>query len=294
MLSSMLDNRNHMLHTGHGWKVPPVLREMLKGARFNEWLKANAHESKYSYIRLALPLATDIQQWLKTYLIISRYRDWESHQDPKHVLVEMTAAMIDYVISYVCSLDDRLPQGSPCSPALANVFMRKFNANIIHLVNTLNTKNPEFNLEYSIYADDLCATGSVMKGIRTFKGITESCIHDYPDISPNPEKTGIFKPGQTQCVTGCQITDRVSISRQRRDEVRAMLYMVAKGYKKPTEQEVMQLKGLRAWIIGIDPMGWQRRCEKLYQACGFPEPKGKKGKKAVKYLKKQKTAWGDE
>ena len=66
-------------------------------------------------------------------------------------------------------------------------------------------------------------------------------------------------------MTGVCITDRISISRQTRDEVRAELHNAATGRKTLDEKDKMRLKGMRAHIIGIDPEGWNKRCEPLFR-----------------------------
>ena len=164
----------------------------------------------------------------------------------------------------LCTVDERLPQGSPCSPALTNIFMQKFCSGVMHVINRICTEFPSANIEFTIYADDLIVTTSETRYAVKMRGILEKMIYEYPDISQNMEKTCIFRHGQPQRVTGIEITDKLSISRKQRDKVRAELHNAAAGKITLTAQDKMRLKGVRAWMVGVDPTGWNSRCEEDY------------------------------
>ena len=189
----------------------------------------------------------------------------------KQNVQEIEAMMIltAWGVVSLCSLDGRLPQGSPCSPAATNLFMDQFHTSILSALTNINLEEGDANtrnhVTYSIYADDTIYSSGSLKNILKAKGVASKVIARYPDITQNVLKTGIFRCGQPQRVTGISITDRISISRQTRDKVRAELYNASVGKKKLEDKDIMRIKGLRAHIIGIDPDGWNRRCERLYK-----------------------------
>lgn len=188
-----------------------------------------------------------------------------SNSDENFQLMFIMSVAFTYAALRLCCLDERLPQGSPCSPALVNVFMQKFNASIMSAVNRICTQHPEANIEYSIYADDLCVTASKIEYVVMMRRILERSINGYKDISQNMEKTCIFKHGQPQRVTGIEITDKLSISRKSRDKVRAELYNAVAGKTQLSNEDKMRLKGVRAWMRGVDQEGWDSRCEEMYK-----------------------------
>lgn len=182
--------------------------------------------------------------------------------------VEAVMILVAWGVISLCTMDGRLPQGSPCSPAATNLFMDQFHTSILSALTSINLSegaNVRNHVTYSIYADDTAFTSGSLQNILRAKGIASRIISKYPDITQNVLKTGIFRCGQPQRVTGISITDRISISRQTRDKLRAELYNVSVGKKKLDDKDIMRIKGVRAHIIGIDPEGWNRRCERLYK-----------------------------
>lgn len=182
--------------------------------------------------------------------------------------VEAAMILVAWGVISICTMDGRLPQGSPCSPAATNIFMDQFHTSILSALASINLSegaNVRNHVTYSIFADDTAFTSGSLPNILKSKGIASRIISKYPDITQNVLKTGIFRCGQPQRVTGISITDRISISRQTRDKLRAELYNVSVGKKKLDDKDIMRIKGLRAHIIGIDPEGWNRRCDRLYK-----------------------------
>ena len=173
---------------------------------------------------------------------------------------------LDHVMLRLCCLDERLCQGSPCSPALANVFLRRFNG---YVLSALEDKLGKDEFTYTVYADDACTTfaddsTSDVKVQKTLSILLKT-MYTYPDICPNQGKIGVFRHGRSQKVTGITITDKLSISKKDRDKVRARLHNAATGREPLTDEERMRIIGQRAWMRGVDAAGWDSRCEKEFQ-----------------------------
>lgn len=183
--------------------------------------------------------------------------------DPWFYEVVADEICLDYVALKVCCLNERLPQGSPCSPALANLFLAKLHN---QTRKCLRDKDLEYN-DYTGYADDTCLTVPVNgtgrgESMGDYLSILCREIYRYPDISVNQKKIGVFKPGKRQKITGICITDGLTISRQDRDKVRAELHNAVTGRKRLSDEDKMRLRGVRAWMRGVDADGWDARCEK--------------------------------
>jgi hypothetical protein len=172
--------------------------------------------------------------------------------------------LLDWILLRLCCLDERLPQGSPCSPALANMFMEG-TTGIIRKRLSYALVVPH---ESTIYADDLTTTigpKATDEDVEKTRSIMVSSIMSCSDISVNYKKIGVFRHGHSQKVTGIMITDKISISRQERDKVRAELHNAAIGKKTLTDEDKARLRGVRAWMRGVDIEGWDSRCEKDFQ-----------------------------
>lgn len=168
--------------------------------------------------------------------------------------------ILDHVMLRLCCLDERLPQGSPCSPILANIFTRRF-----HEIAISEIRKDVEEFEYTVYADDTCVTlpnsQTALKEADIARKRIYKTAYYYPDLAVNRDKTGLFTPGTSQRVTGITITDKMSIARKERDKVRAELHAAATGKKILTEEDKMRLRGIRAWMRGVDSKGWDSRCE---------------------------------
>lgn len=171
---------------------------------------------------------------------------------------------LDSIALELCCLDERLPQGSPCSPYLANLFLKPLHQRIINHIK----KEVGSDFTYTVYADDICLTAPKdwlkSNKIEQARKIIYSMTYQYPDLCINRKKTGVFRQGMSQKVTGVTITDKISISRQDRDKVRAELHLAATGKKILTNEDKMRLRGMRAWMRGVDRAGWDSRCEKEF------------------------------
>jgi len=189
--------------------------------------------------------------------------DTETSREERKIAEGLFILLLWGLIS-LCSMDGRMPQGSPCSPAMTNLYLDAFHTSAMCCARMVSERNDD-NVVYTIFADDMCVTANKIDSVLQMQGMLRGLVRGYPDISMNEAKTGIFKCGQPQKVTGVCITDRISISRQTRDVVRAELHNAATGRKTLDEKDKMRLKGMRAHIIGIDPEGWNKRCEPLFR-----------------------------
>ena len=134
------------------------------------------------------------------------------------------------LIAQIACRNNCLPQGSPCSPILANMVARSLDLKLIDVAN-------QFGLRYSRYADDLTfstrkrefpselainltaegghywSIGGKLKKIITRPGFTE-----------NPSKTRLQYSHSRQEVTGLVVNRRVNVTREYRKQVRAMVH----------------------------------------------------------------------
>lgn len=187
-------------------------------------------------------------------------------KDPVLSLYVVAAEVIvNFTLLSICCLDERLPQGSPCSPALSVVFIRKLMLSIRRGLHSI--LGDDFT--QTVFADDMCVTlprtpGTSMVLDRVLRMIIGKIFRNR-DLSVNADKVGVFNHGTSQRVTGVCITDKLSISRKERDQVRAELHLAATGVKALDDNDKMRLRGVRAWMRGVDKQGWDARCEVDFQ-----------------------------
>jgi RNA-directed DNA polymerase len=125
-------------------------------------------------------------------------------------------------LSKICTLDDKLIQGFPTSPILANIVC----VNLDEKIQELCKKN---NATYSRYADDISISSNIeFHLIEEIETILKSF-----EFSLNSKKTKKFKHGQNQYVTGLSISDSSypRIPKPLKKRIRQQLFYIKKyGY----------------------------------------------------------------
>ena len=123
-----------------------------------------------------------------------------------------------------------LPQGSPCSPIISNLFC--YDLDII-----LNELAEQYNYSYSRYADDLTFSGQTYHNNFINKVYTEVIKFG---LKVNYSKTKIKWQSQRQCVTGVVVNKKLNVPIETRKKIRAMKHQ----WDSLTELERQYLAGM--------------------------------------------------
>lgn len=121
---------------------------------------------------------------------------------------------VSYILAKLCTYQNRLPQGSPASPAISNLVCYRLDYRLSHLAE-------KYNAIYSRYADDI--TFSSNSNISRIVDAISTIIRDE-GFSVNDSKTRVLFSHQRQEVTGLIVNN---------DIVR-----VNKRYKRKLSQEI--------------------------------------------------------
>jgi len=122
---------------------------------------------------------------------------------------------VSYLLAKLTTYEDELPQGSPTSPAIANIILKRVDSRLAGLA-----KKAKAN--YSRYADDITFSGndrSVLKAVPLVKKIIEE-----EGFRLASRKVGIYRKGVQQKVTGLIVNKKISIPRDRIRLLRAVLH----------------------------------------------------------------------
>jgi len=130
----------------------------------------------------------------------------------------------------VVLLNDVLPQGSPCSPVISNLICRDMDKDMEEYALSLN-------LSYSRYADDMTFSGDNIN--RDVINHIYSIVRKHKLIV-NKEKTVVLGRHKRQLVTGLVVNEKVSIPKETRKRVRAMMHQ----FDTLTEYEQQYLVGM--------------------------------------------------
>ena len=144
----------------------------------------------------------------------------------RHYGVEDTGDLLQVVM-----LNGGLPQGSPCSPYIANMALYQFDEELSDYFSSLN-------ISYSRYADDITVSGS------NFDNSIIDYIYEKIEsmgFLVSKDKTKLQKRSGRQVVTGLVVNDKVNIDRKTRRRIRAMYH----NYDTLCERERDYLSGMK-------------------------------------------------
>lgn len=151
-----------------------------------------------------------------------------------------------------------LPQGSPTSPALANLAASKLDARLSGLANA-------FNATYTRYADDLVFSGNeeLSRGIaRARLWICAICLNEGFQIQHR--KTTIQRQHQQQRVHGIVVNSTTAVSRKQRDDLKAILHnCIRHGPAACNRNELPDFRAHLQGRIAMVASTCQRHGEKL-------------------------------
>jgi RNA-directed DNA polymerase len=125
---------------------------------------------------------------------------------------------ISAILSRLCSLDDRLPQGGVCSPYLSNIVLRNLDKRLLRFCQ-------EKKLRYTRYSDDISISG---------KFFSESIIKSVERVVceegfvVNEKKTAVMRSGGRQSVVGIVVNSKLNSPREFRRRIRQQAYFVGK------------------------------------------------------------------
>lgn len=141
---------------------------------------------------------------------------------------------------------NKLPQGAPSSPIIANLVCYDLDKKLSSLVGDKDGI-------YTRYADDITISGNV--GIQHILPTVKQVLY-VAGFRLNKSKTRFQRRGQRQEVTGLTVNEKVSIPRHIRKKIRAAIHYQANG-KQPTWNGDMisaaSLDGHINYLVSIHP-----------------------------------------
>ena len=145
-----------------------------------------------------------------------------------------------------------LPQGSPTSPALANLAAHRLDARLAGLATS-------FCANYSRYADDLTFSGDAGfgRGRHAFLAAVSDIVEDE-GFAINTRKTRVMPHAGRQQVLGLVVNDGINIARPAFDELKAVLHNCRiKGWRAQNRAGAgdfrAHLDGRISWVESVHP-----------------------------------------
>lgn len=152
---------------------------------------------------------------------------------------------IAVMFSNICTYNEALPQGSPCSPKLANLVAWKLDVRIQGFVG-------KRGITYTRYADDLSFSGlhplKVVQVIPMIKKIIED-----EKFKINSAKTRIASSARAKIVTGLVLSnDTFGIGKEKYKTVRSKIYHLVLQSEQTNVKLLDEVNGWLAYLNSVD------------------------------------------
>jgi RNA-directed DNA polymerase len=174
-----------------------------------------------------------------------------------HLMAEMPARYSESEISFICRLSMWIPRGdnglelcigAPSSPVLSNAIMYGFDE-------SLSAYCVIAGIAYTRYADDLSFSSNRPDHLKSVLPYVRDVIHraSYPTLTINEKKTVYTSKKYRRTVTGLVLSSegRVSLGRERKREIRAMMHRFV--LQKLNLEECARLRGILAFVQDVEP-----------------------------------------
>lgn len=169
---------------------------------------------------------------------------------------------VGVLLTSLCCLKERLPQGAPTSPYLSNLVMKPFDEHMLAWCR-------ERDIAYSRYCDDMTFSGDFDPA--EVRGKVSGFL-EAMGMELNREKTKVQFSGSRQMVTGLVANDASgagpSVPREYRRTLRREMYQYLKFGPGPGEEDCgARLLGQAQYVLSIHPEdAWLRQAAGDLQA----------------------------
>jgi RNA-directed DNA polymerase len=172
---------------------------------------------------------------------------------------------VSSLLTSLTTLNSELPQGAPTSTAIANLFLAQ-------AVDTpMSDRAAATGHRYSRFVDDIALSGPNPQVLihEVARMLSSRRLQTYRKKAewPSKPKMQISSNARRQEVTGLVVNSQAgpSVSRQRRDKIRAEIFALSKG--KPKAPTVASIRGKIAYVRQFNP-GSASRLERLLKQGG--------------------------
>lgn len=159
--------------------------------------------------------------------------------------------LIATILTNLCTVNNQLPQGGPCSPKLANLILWNLDIRIQGYVG-------KRGITYTRYADDLTFSGVNPNRLAKILPKVREIIEDEK-FRLNVAKTRIAGLSRAKIVTGLVISnENYGIGRKRFNEIRSKIYHLTKSKEQENTALLYHVNGWLSYIYSVDKPRYQK------------------------------------
>ncbi len=132
--------------------------------------------------------------------------------------IEYFPKSVGMLLTYLCTYDDHLTQGSPTSAYISNLVMKEFDEE-------LGNWCENNNISYTRYSDDMTFSGHFNPSDIIFK--VRKMLHKL-NLNLNNDKIHIINKSASQSVTGIIVNEKIQVNIKYRQRIRQEIYYIQK------------------------------------------------------------------
>lgn len=152
---------------------------------------------------------------------------------------------ISTILTNICTFEGSLPQGSPCSPKLANLSAWTLDVRVQGYVG-------KRGVTYTRYADDLSFSALNPSKITKIIPMIKSIINNE-NFEVNPEKTRIAGLARAKIITGLILTDNTyGVGKQKYKALRSKIYHLTLDAEQMNTKLFYEVNGWLAYLNSVD------------------------------------------
>lgn len=192
-----------------------ILTNILNNKSISKYAKAyhkgvDLKDNAIPHINKEMILKLDIKDFFENISFVDIYNSCFS--------IEYFPKSVGMILTYLCTYDNHLTQGSPTSAYISNLVMKEFDE---ELGNWCNLKN----ISYTRYSDDMTFSGEFNPSEIIVK--VRKMLYKL-GLELNNNKIHIVHKSSSQNVTGIVVNEKLQVNIKYRNKIRQEIYYIKK------------------------------------------------------------------
>ena len=192
-----------------------ILINILNNKSISKYAKAyhkgiSLKDNAIPHINKKIILKLDIKNFFENISFLDVYNSCFS--------IEYFPKSVGFILTYLCTYDNHLTQGSPTSAYISNLIMKEFDEEIRNWCN-IN------DISYTRYSDDMTFSGNFNPSELIIK--IRKMLYKL-GLELNNDKIHIVNKSQSQSVTGIIVNEKLQVNAKYRNKIRQEIYYIKK------------------------------------------------------------------
>ena len=192
-----------------------ILINILNNKSISKYAKAyhkgiSLKDNAIPHINKKIILKLDIKNFFESISFLDVYNSCFS--------IEYFPKSVGFILTYLCTYDNHLTQGSPTSAYISNLIMKEFDEEIGNWCN-IN------DISYTRYSDDMTFSGNFNPSELIIK--IRKMLYKL-GLELNNDKIHIVNKSQSQNVTGIIVNEKLQVNAKYRNKIRQEIYYIKK------------------------------------------------------------------